>query len=119
MGTWDMFCTPARDHQVLGAGEHGLRGEVHGLLGGAALPVDGDTGHLLGEARGQPAGAGDVAGLRPDRVETAEDHVLHGGRVDPGALHQRGQHAGAEVGRVDRGESSPRRPTGVRSASTM
>ncbi len=101
---------PAGDHQVLGAGEHGLRGEVDGLLGGAALPVDGDAGHLFGEARGQPAGAGDVAGLRSDRVQTAEDHVVHGGRVDPGALHQRGEHPRAQVGRVDRAEFSPAPP---------
>ena len=33
--------------------EHGLRGEVNGLLGGAALAVDGGAGDGLGEAGGE------------------------------------------------------------------
>src|SRR5690554_7219506 len=50
----------------------GLGGEVHGLLGGAALAVDRRAGHVLGEARRQPAGAGDVAGLAADGVRSEE-----------------------------------------------
>src|ERR1700683_1500710 len=51
-----------------------------------------------------PGGPGDVARLRPHRVDAAEDHVLDRSRVDPGALDQRGQHGPAQVGRMDRGE---------------
>ena len=40
----------AGDDEVLGAGHHALRGEVHRLLGGAALPVDGHA-----RARGRAA----------------------------------------------------------------
>ncbi len=79
---------------------------MQGLLRGAALAVDRHTGHLFGQSGGQPAGAGDVPGLRADGVEAAEDDVLDGGRVDTGALHQRGQRVRAEVGRVDGGQSA-------------
>ena len=46
-------------------------------------------GTVLGQARRQPAGPGDVAGLRPERVDAAEDHVVDGRRVDAGAREQR------------------------------
>ena len=110
----------ARHHQVGGAAEHRLGGEVHRLLGRAALPVHGDAGHRLGQARGQPGGAGDVAGLRADRVHAAEYHVVYGLRVDAGAVQQRPDDVRAEVGRV-RGRPGRRRGgvTGVRTASTM
>ena len=35
------------DHQVLGAAHHRLGGEMDGLLGGTALPVDGHARHRL------------------------------------------------------------------------
>ena len=46
-------------------------------------------GDVFGQPGRQPAGAGDVAGLRADRVDAAEDHVLDRGRVDAGAVDQR------------------------------
>jgi hypothetical protein len=55
----------AGDDQVLRAAHDALGGEVHGLLRRTALAVDRDAGHVLGQAGGQPAGAGDVAGLGP------------------------------------------------------
>jgi hypothetical protein len=74
------------------------------LLGGAALPVDGDAGDLLGQPGGEPAGAGDVAGLRADGVDAAEHDVLDGGRVDLRPVHERGEDVRAEVGGVHAGE---------------
>lgn len=97
----------ARDDEVLGAGQDTLGGEVHGLLGGAALSVDGDAGDLLGQSGRQPAGAGDVTGLRSDGVEAAEDHVLDGRRVDSGPLDEGLDDMGAEVGGVDGGRVLP------------
>ena len=41
-----------------------------------------DARHVLGQARREPAGARDVAGLRADRVDAAEDHVLDGAGID-------------------------------------
>jgi NAD(P)H-dependent flavin oxidoreductase YrpB (nitropropane dioxygenase family) len=93
----------ARHDQAGGAAEHGLGGEVHRLLGRAALPVDGDAGYRLGQARGQPRGAGDVAGLGADRVHAAEYDVVDGGRVDLGAGQQFFYDVRAEIGRVRRG----------------
>ncbi len=52
-----------RDHDVAGPGHDRLRGEVDGLLGGAALPVDGRGGHGLGPARGQDGRPADVGAL--------------------------------------------------------
>ena len=90
----------ARHDQIGGAAEHGLGGEVHGLLGRAALPVDGDAGHRLGQARGQPRGAGDVAGLGADCVHAAEYDVVHGAGVGVGAGQQFLYDVRAEIGRV-------------------
>jgi hypothetical protein len=55
----------AGDDQVAGAAQHRLRGEVRRLLRRAALAVDRGAGHLVGQARREPAGARDVAGLGP------------------------------------------------------
>lgn len=112
IGICDMFCTPCGDDEVLCPGQHGLRREVHGLLRGAALPVHRHPRHLLGQPRRQPAGPRDVPGLRPHGVEAAEDDVLDGGRVDPGPRDQLLQHVRAEIGRVDRAQSSPASPDG-------
>ena len=120
IGIMLMFCTPPATTTSLRAAHHRLRGEVHGLLRRAALAVDRRARHLLGQAGREPAGAGDVAGLRADRVDAAEDDVLDGRRVDVGALDERLEHVRAEVGRVHAGAGRRLRlPTGVRTASTM
>ena len=62
---------------------------MDGLLRRAALAVDGGAGHVLGQAGGQPAGAGDVAGLAADGVDAAEHDVLDRARVDAGAVDER------------------------------
>ena len=77
---------------------------MHGLLGRAALAVDRHAGHVVGQPGDQPRRARDVAGLRADRVAAADDHVVDGARVDAGALDQRREHVGAEVGGVHRGQ---------------
>jgi hypothetical protein len=97
---------------VVHAGHHGLGGEVDGLLGGAALAVDRGARDVLGEPGGQPAGAGDVAGLAPDRVDAAEHDVLDGGGVDPRALHERAERVGPEVGGVDLAQAPAPAPDG-------
>jgi len=79
---------------------------VHGLLGGAALPVDGHAGHRLGQARGQPRGPGDVAGLGTDRVHAAEYDVVHGAGVGAGAGQQFLDDVRAEIGRVRAGQAA-------------
>ena len=61
---------------------------MHGLLGRAALPVDRRARDLVGQAGGEPARARDVAGLRADRVDAAEDDVLDRRRVDVGAIDE-------------------------------
>ncbi len=95
------------DDEVLRAAHDSLRGEVHGLLGRAALPVDRRARHLLGETRREPTGAGDVAGLRTDRVDAAEHDVVDGRRIEVVAGDQCFQHVGAEVGRVDLAQRTP------------
>lgn len=69
-----------------------------------------------GTSSGRPAASHAVramsAGLRPDGVEAAEDDVVDGGRVDPGAGDEGLQHMGAEVRRVDGREPAPSAPHG-------
>jgi hypothetical protein len=96
----------ARDYEIRGAAEHGLGGEVHRLLGRAALPVHGDAGHRLGQARGQPGGAGDVAGLRPDRVHAAEHHVVDLLRIRVRAVEHGLDDVRAQVSRVRPGQAA-------------
>jgi hypothetical protein len=75
------------------AGQHRQRSEVHGLLAGAAEPVDRDAGGVevptgvergvAGDVHGVIAGAGaathdhvvDVAGLEPDPVPQAVEDL--------------------------------------------
>ena len=108
-----MFCTPPATTRSCVPDITRLGGEVHGLLGGAALAVDGGAGHVLGEAGDQPAGAGDVARLRADAVDVAEHHVVDGGGVDAGPLDERLD----RVGRRDRrGAPATGRRPGARRA---
>ena len=96
----------AGDDQILGSAHHALGREMHRLLGRAALAVDGHAGDVFGQARRQPAGTGDVAGLRTDGVAAAEDHVLDGAGIDPDARHQGRQDVGAQIGRMDVSQSA-------------
>ena len=100
---WDLHATG--DDEVAGPAEHGLGREVHGLLGGAALAVDRRARDLLGQPGRQPGRPGDVAGLRADGVDAAEDDVLDGTRVDAAAVDEGAEDVRAEVGRVDAREA--------------
>ena len=90
----------AGDDDVHRPRQHRLGREVDGLLGRAALAVDGGAGHVLGQAGGEPAGAGDVAGLAADGVDAAEHDVLDRGGVDAGPLDEGPERVGAQVGGV-------------------
>ena len=69
-------------------------------------------GTSSGSPADEPARAGDVAGLRADRVDAAEHDVVDRGRVDVGALDQRADRVGAEIGRVHLASPPPRLPDG-------
>ena len=96
----------AGDDEVHRPRHHGLGGELHGLLGGAALSVDRHAGDVLRQSGREPARAGDAARLRPDRVDVAEHDVVDGVRVDAGAFDERRDAVGAEVGGMDGGETA-------------
>jgi hypothetical protein len=55
----------ARDGEVVGAGDHALSDEVHGLLRRSALPVDRRRGYVPRQTGGDPRVARDVAALFP------------------------------------------------------
>ena len=95
----------AGDDEVHRPRHHGLGGELHGLLGGAALTVDRHAGDVLRQPGREPARPGDAARLRPDRVDVAEHDVVDRVRVDAGAFDERGDAVGAEVGGMDGGET--------------
>ena len=60
----------------------------------------------MGQARGQPGGAGDVARLRPDGVDAPKHDVVDRERIDIGAFEQRLDRVGAQIGRVDFGQAT-------------
>ena len=101
IGIWLMFCTPPATTRSLVPLMTAWAAKWTACWTAAALAVDGGARHVLGQAGHQPAGAGDVAGLRADRVDAAEHDVVDGTRVDAGAVHEGRQRVAAEVGRMD------------------
>ena len=92
---------------------------MHGLLGRAALPVDGDAGYRLGQARGQPRGTGDVAGLGPTvstqpNMTSSTAFGSAWARASSSLMTCAPRSAGWAAARPP-----PRRVTGVRTASIM
>ncbi|KAF0956719.1 hypothetical protein MLGJGCBP_00035 [Rhodococcus sp. T7] len=77
---------------------------MYSLLRGSALAVDGHAGHCLGQARSEGRGAGDIARLRTDVVQAAEDHVVDRRGVDTVAFDECADHMGREVDRVCGGQ---------------
>ena len=90
-----------RDHDVVRAGDHTLRGEVRGLLRRTALAVDRGADRRLGETGGERGVAADVEALVADLHHAAHDHVFDEGGIDVVAVDERLQHVGGEVDGVD------------------
>jgi hypothetical protein len=80
--------------------------EVHGLLAGAALAVDGGGGHMGRQARSQPGQAARRAGLLARLAHAARDHVVHRARVDAAALHQLLQHLAEQIDGMETGQGA-------------
>jgi hypothetical protein len=97
---------PTGDHDVVVARDQAGRGEVHRLLGGAALTVDRRPGHALRPTCTEDRIAGDVEGLLADLGDTTPDHVIDDDRVDATSLCERAEHIGGQIGRVYRRQSS-------------
>ena len=66
----------ASDGDIHGAGGDGIGGEVIGLLGRAALAVDGGGGDLVGQTLVEPGRASDVEGLLPGLGDTTSEDLL-------------------------------------------
>src|SRR5690606_39218452 len=94
------------DHDVVGAGDDALGGEVGGLLRRAALAVHGGGRHGLGAAGGEDGVAAGVAALVGDRQDATHGHVLGEGRIEVVALDARLQDLPGQVGGVPAGELS-------------
>jgi len=92
----------AGDHDVVDAGHDALRGEVDGLLRGAALTVDGGGRDGFREARGEDGPAGGVDGLLTDLIHAAAHHVVDERGVEGGSFGQGSQRMREEVDRMDR-----------------
>ena len=90
-----------RDHQILCTRHHALRREMHRLLGGTALTVDGHAGNVFRQTSGQPTRASDIASLWTDRVEATHDDVVHRTRVNARAVHQLLEGVSAQVRWMD------------------
>ena len=78
------------DGDVVHAGGDQRGGEVHGLLRGAALTIDGRGRRLDRKSGLEPGVAADVEHLLAVLLHAARDHVLDLGCVDSGALDDLG-----------------------------
>ena len=96
-----MCSTPPPIDDVVDAGGDERRGEVHRLLGGAALAVDGGGGRLDRQPGLEPGVAADVDALLAELLHAAGDDVLDLGGVDPGAVDQLGVGLREQRGGVD------------------
>ena len=76
------------------------------MLRRAALRIDRGRRDFDRQARIEPRGAGDVAGLHTDLAHTAADHLadLHG--VDPGALDHLALHRSEQIDAVHRRQAT-------------
>jgi hypothetical protein len=92
------------DGDVVGAGDHRVRGRLDGLLPRTAGAVDGHTGHRLRPARGQHTEPGNVAGLVAELGDTPPHHIVDEHRINTGTPYQFGQHQRGQVHRVHPGE---------------
>ena len=77
-----------------------------GLLGAAALAVDRGRADVLGQARGQPADAGDVVGLLAVLRDAAADDLLDIAGINPGLVHHGLLHRAQQFGGVQAGQPS-------------
>ncbi len=78
--------------------------QMVGLLGAAALAVDGGGADMLGQARGQPADPGDVVGLLAVLGDAAADELLDVAGVDAGLLDDGLLDRAQEFGGVQSGQ---------------
>src|SRR3546814_17006106 len=69
-------CDPAREHDILRARHHRLRGELDRLLRRTALAVDRHRGDRVGELRGEHRVAADVHRLLTALRNAAGDDVV-------------------------------------------
>src|SRR5690606_9450981 len=97
---------PGGDHHVVGAGHDSLGREVGGLLGRAALAIDGGGGDLLGPAGGEHRVATDVERLGAGLHDAPHDDVVDQGGVQVVALRQGLEGLGGEVDRVPAGQGA-------------
>lgn len=95
--------TTAEGEVVLAAADP-VRGEVHGLLTGAALPVDRGRRQVLRQPDAERGPPGDVAGLLAGLDRAAADHIVQPLRWQASALDQRAQREREQVGGVPTGE---------------
>ena len=92
------------DHDVLGARQHTLGGEVHRLLAGTTESIDGGARHFYRETRDQDGGPADVQPLLSGLGHTADDHVVDLGGIDAGPLHDFAQGQRQQVVRPNRAQ---------------
>ena len=90
IGMWPMCSTPDPIATSCTPEAISAAREVHGLLRGAALAVDGRGGRLHRQPGLEPRVAAHVEHLLAVLLHAARDHVLHLGSVDPGALDDLG-----------------------------
>ena len=87
-----------------GSGSDQTGDQVVGLLGAAALAVDGGRAGLLGQPGGQPGHPGDVVGLLAELGDAPADDLFDLAGIDPGLVHEGLLHRPEQLGGVQSGE---------------
>ena len=78
------------------------------------------AGTLSGSLEAITRVASEGEGLLSCLADAAHDHILHGGRIDAGAIDQRVEDRRAEIGRMHAHQAAlAARPPAVRTASTI
>ena len=85
------------------SGHHSGGSEVHRLLTGAALAVDGHAGHGFRPAGSQHRCARDIQRLLTGLHDTAPNDIIDDLGIDPGPLRQAVEDLRRKLGRVHPG----------------
>ena len=91
------------NHQVLSARHDGLRCELNGLLGRAALTVNRHRRYAFGQGRGQHGIATDMQTLFAALADAAHDDILNGSGIDAGIQYCGVQYARGQIDGVPPG----------------
>ena len=104
----------ARDHHVICACDHTLRGKIHRLLRRAAFAIERDGRYRFWKACREYRLTTDIARLLGDLDHAASDHILDQGGIQMRALDEPLQHLRIQIHRMKAGQCAVLTPASER-----